>query len=96
MRLSPPWFNHATITGSIYDPQQALTAGFLDALCEPAEVLPRALATGARFTMLDMTAHAGTKQRVRAPALAKLREGIDLELRVARACSCAGPRYKWL
>jgi enoyl-CoA hydratase len=82
MRLSAPWFQHATITGAIYDPEQALRAGFLDEVCEPDAVLARAEAAAQRLTKLDMAAHAGTKLRVRGPALAKIREGIDSELRV--------------
>ena len=82
MRLSPPWFNHATLTGTLYDPEQAQQAGFLDFVCAPADVLERARAAAERLTKLDMKAHAATKQRVRGPALAKLREGIEQELRV--------------
>ena len=83
MRLSPAWFNHSTITGAFYDPEAALTAGFLDAVCEPAAVLDRARAAAERLTKLDMPAHAGTKLRVRAPALAKIREGIEQELKLS-------------
>jgi len=82
MRLSPAWFNHAALTGTLYDPQQAQQAGFLDEVCEPADVLPRARAAAERLTKLDMPSYVGTKQRVRGPALAKLREGIELELRL--------------
>lgn len=42
MRLCTPWFQHATVTGTLYEPLQAQRAGFLDEVCEPAQVLPLA------------------------------------------------------
>ena len=81
MRLSAPWFDHATLTGTLYDPEQAQRAGFLDELCEPGELQERALAAARRLCKLDMQAHAATKLRVRGPALARIRDGIDAELR---------------
>src|SRR5262249_47566855 len=79
LRLAPAWFSHATLTGTLYGPQDALRAGFLDAVCPHAEVLTRAREEAQRLTKLDMPAHAGTKQRVRGPALATLRAGIEEE-----------------
>ncbi|MET0390716.1 MAG: crotonase/enoyl-CoA hydratase family protein [Polyangiales bacterium] len=80
MRLSAPWFQHATITGALYSPEDAKQAGFLDAVYDSSELLERARAEAVRLSQLDMTAHVGTKLRVRGPALAKLREGIASEL----------------
>jgi enoyl-CoA hydratase len=81
LRLSPPWFNHATLTGTLYPPHEAQTAGFLDRVVAPDEVLAVASEEALRLTELDMAAHAGTKQRVRGEALRRMREGIDRELR---------------
>lgn len=79
LRLTPPYFNHATTTGTLYPPDQALAAGFLDRLVDPADVNAVARDEALRLTKLDMPAHAGTKQRVRGAALAAIRDGIAQE-----------------
>jgi enoyl-CoA hydratase len=79
LRLSAPWFNHATTTGTFYSPEDAKTAGFLDVVVPHAEVLTRAREQALALTKLNMPAHAATKQRVRGAALAKMRAGIDEE-----------------
>ncbi len=78
-RLSPAWFNHATITGTIYRPEAAVTVGFLDQLAAPEELAVVARAEARRLTSLNMPAHAATKLRVRAHALSAMRAGIDAE-----------------
>jgi enoyl-CoA hydratase len=80
MRLNASWFNHATLTGAMYSPDEAVRAGFLDAVFPAADLMARAREEAARLRSLNMPAYVGTKQRVRGPALAKLREGIDQEL----------------
>ncbi len=79
-RLATPWFHHATLTGTLYAPEQALVAGFLDRLAEPGAVLEAAREEATKLTLVDRSAHAGTKQRARGPALAALRDAIDHEL----------------
>jgi enoyl-CoA hydratase len=83
LRLSPPWFNHATTTGTLYPPDQALVAGFLDRVVDQADALTVAREEAVRLTKLDINAHAGTKQRVRGHALATIHEGIESEFAVA-------------
>jgi enoyl-CoA hydratase len=59
-----------------------VTAGFLDRIV-PAEQLEQAvLQTAAELSQLDMRAHAASKLRARADALARLREAIETELTV--------------
>lgn len=79
-RLSAPWFHHATTTGTLYAPDDARCAGFLDRVVEPSLVLDAAREEAQRLTRIDMNAHLGTKQRVRGPALASMRAGIEQEL----------------
>jgi enoyl-CoA hydratase len=79
LRLTPPWFNHATVTGTLYPPQQALAAGFFDAVVPHETVLEAARAEAVRMTKIDGTAHEGIKQRVRGHTLKLMREGIDAE-----------------
>lgn len=79
-RLATPWLHHATLTGVLYPPEQALAAGFLDRLVDPADVLTAAAEEARRLTTIDRSAHAGTKERVRRPALDAIRAGIVSEL----------------
>jgi len=76
-RLTRPAYDRCTITGAILDPAAAVAAGFLDALAEPADVLPTALATARELTRIDRAAHHATKLRVREAALAGVRDGLD-------------------
>ncbi len=83
-RLSPPWFNHATTTGALYLPDQALVAGFLERVVDHPDVLTVAREEARRLTTIDMNAHAGTKQRVRGHALTTIRAGIESEFAADR------------
>ena len=82
-RLTAPWFNHATTTGTLYPSDEALSAGFLDRVVEPSEVLAVAREEARRLTKIDMSAHAGTKQRVRGHALTTIRASIEREFAAA-------------
>lgn len=79
-RLSPSYFQHATITGAMYTPEEAVRAGFLDAVYPAPELLERAHQEAQRLRKLNMPAHAGTKRRVRAATLKLIRDSIDQEL----------------
>ena len=37
-RLAPTWFDHATLTGALYEPGRAQVAGFLHELVDPADL----------------------------------------------------------
>jgi len=78
-RLTPSWFNHATLTGTLYTPDEAFNAGFLDRVVAPEALLASAREEAARLTKLDMNAHRATKQRVRGSALSAIHEGIRSE-----------------
>jgi enoyl-CoA hydratase len=79
-RLSPTYFNRAANLAEMYSPTEAMDPGFLDGVVAPDQLLDVARQRAAALRKLDMTAHAGTKLRVRGPALAALREAIDTEL----------------
>lgn len=78
-RLAPAWFNHAATTGTLYGPEDALQAGFFDRLVPADDVVAEAEATARALMAIDMTAHTGTKLRVRAPALEAIRRLHDEE-----------------
>lgn len=79
-RLAPSYFQHATLTGAMYAPEEAARAGFLDAVYPQEELTARALEEAQRLRKLNMDAHAGTKRRVRAEVLKRIRDSIDQEL----------------
>jgi enoyl-CoA hydratase len=79
-RLTPAHFDHATVTGDMFDPSTAREAGLLDAVVPPAELHARAQSAAQDLASLDRSAHASTKLRVRKPVLDALRHAIDTEL----------------
>jgi enoyl-CoA hydratase len=79
-RLHPAAFNRTVVNATMYSPEEAVPAGFLDRVVPPAE-LPAAGREGALdLAGLDFGAHAATKLRARAGALAALRSAIEDEL----------------
>jgi enoyl-CoA hydratase len=79
-RLSPAHFDHAAVTGEMFDPQTARVAGLLDAVVPAAELDAYAERVACDIASLDRSAHVGTKLRVRKPVLDELRAAIDAEL----------------
>jgi enoyl-CoA hydratase len=79
-RLTPAHFDHAAVTGAMFDPRTAREAGLLDAVVPPDELDAVALAAARDLTALDRKAHAATKLRARRPVLEQLRHAIETEL----------------
>jgi enoyl-CoA hydratase len=82
-RLTPACFNRAVVIADIFPPEEAVAAGFLDRVAEPAELRAAAAAAAAQLARLDLDAHAATKLRAR--PLAVLREAIDADDAAYRA-----------
>jgi enoyl-CoA hydratase len=80
-RLTPSHFDHATVTGAMFDPQGAKDAGLLDSVVPPDELAEATRAALQELTDIDRRAHAATKLRVRHAVLAELRAAIEDELR---------------
>jgi enoyl-CoA hydratase len=76
-RLPRPYFDRCTVTGAILDPEEALAAGFLDELVAPEALADRARAAAEELKGVNQVAHAATKLRIRADAIAGIRDGID-------------------
>ncbi|NNE73281.1 MAG: crotonase/enoyl-CoA hydratase family protein [Acidimicrobiales bacterium] len=68
-QLVPAWFDHATVTGTLYDAAGAQRAGFFHELVAPDRLADAARAGAERLAAVDMAAHAGTKLRTRRPVL---------------------------
>jgi enoyl-CoA hydratase len=83
-RLTPAAFNRATILAEVFTPDDAVAAGFLDRVVPAAELRDAAQQIALGLAQLDMTAHTGTKLRVREAALTALRSAIDAEFGASR------------
>jgi enoyl-CoA hydratase len=76
-RLTPSAADRAAVTAAVFDPQQAVAAGFLHEVVEPDAVLPTARAwAAAAVSGLHAGSHTETKLRARAGVLAELRAGL--------------------
>ena len=76
-RLQPAAFQRSVINAEMFDPQAAVSAGFLDRLAPADALLDTAYAEAARLTELDMKAHHQTKLKARAGFLASLKDAIE-------------------
>jgi enoyl-CoA hydratase len=76
-RLRKSYFNRSVINAEMFDPQEALKAGFLDAVVAPEELMPAALAMAEQMKKLNMTAHANTKVKARKAFLETLDWAIE-------------------
>jgi enoyl-CoA hydratase len=79
-RLSPAHFDHAAVTGDMFDPPAAREAGLLDRVVPAADLDALARSVAEDLASLDRPAHAATKLRVRRPVLDELRAAIEAEL----------------
>jgi enoyl-CoA hydratase len=79
-RLTPAHFDHAAVTGEMFDPRTAREAGLLDAVVPAAELDAYAERVACDISSLDRSAHVATKLRVRKPVLDELRAAIEAEL----------------
>ncbi len=79
-RLAPTHFHRAVVLSEMFEPEDAVAAGFLDRVVPADELLARAREAARDLARLDRTAHTNTKLRTRAATLDALREAIDREL----------------
>jgi enoyl-CoA hydratase len=79
-RLLPAYLSRTVVTGEMYGPAEALTAGFFDRLV-PAAGLQRAAEEAAlAIGKISLANHAVAKQRLRGEAIAKIRQVIDEDI----------------
>jgi enoyl-CoA hydratase len=78
-RLRKSFLNRSVINAEMFDPQQALAAGFLDAVVAPEELMPTAQAVAQDMKRLNMAAHAKTKVKMRASLLQTLDAAIEAD-----------------
>jgi enoyl-CoA hydratase len=79
-RLTPAHFSRTAMTAELFEPREALAAGLVDQLVAREGLEEAVQAAVARLAGLDRTAHAATKLRARAGAIAAVRAAIEAEL----------------
>ena len=78
-RLRKSYLNRSVINAEMFDPQEAMAAGFLDAVVAPEELMPAARAVAEDMKRLNMSAHAKTKVKMRAGLLQILDDAIEAD-----------------
>lgn len=78
-RLAPVYFERSVSCSEIYNPKDAVTAGFLDKVVPQEHLLPTAFKIAELFSKLNKKAHKETKLKVRKSYLDSLSKAIDLD-----------------
>jgi len=79
-RLHPTHFDRTVVSATMYSPADAIVPGFLDRVVPPWELRDASMQAASELAELDFNAHASTKLRARANALAALRDAMAREL----------------
>lgn len=79
-RLRPMHLTSSTLFATIHDPDQALAAGWVDEVVEPAATLERALAHAGKLATLNKGPYANTKNALRERTVRYIREHMDQDM----------------
>ena len=79
-RLIPSYLNRTAVTGEMFAPAEAVTAGFLDCVVAPDEAEDVVAATLAALKAVHRPSHITTKRRLRETSAQAVRTAIDREL----------------
>jgi enoyl-CoA hydratase len=79
-RLTPAYFSRAVMTGEMFAPSEALTAGFFDRLVPASDLEAAADQAAEALTRINLPAHAATKLRARGQAIKTIRAIIDADI----------------
>jgi enoyl-CoA hydratase len=71
-RILPQYLTRAMIQAEVFNPDQAVTAGFLDEVVEASELDARAMEVARTLAQLPQSAYAGNKRLIRGKALAAM------------------------
>jgi enoyl-CoA hydratase len=72
-RLVKPELDRATLMATIYNPEEAQLAGYIDAVVAPGEVIAAATAEAAKLGAFSQQAFRATKQRLRGATIKHIR-----------------------
>jgi enoyl-CoA hydratase len=79
-RVHPAWLSRTVTLGELFEPEDAVIAGFLDRLSPADEVEERIDGVVAGLRALHAPSHTLAKQRLRRSVMAAMRDAIDSEL----------------
>ena len=79
-RIHPAWLSRTVTLGEMFQPEEALAAGFIDKIVPEADLNNVVEATAAVIAKFDPAAHRLAKTRLRAHSVAAIRAAIDEEL----------------
>lgn len=79
-RLTPAYFSRTVLTGEMFGPDEAVTAGFFDRVVPAAELESAAEAAAQALSQIHMVHHAAAKARARGAVIATIRAMIDADL----------------
>jgi enoyl-CoA hydratase len=79
-RISPRELGRATLEATIYNPESAASAGYLDAVVAGELLLTRAKEEAIRLGALSRTAYAATKARLRGATIKHVLSTLDADL----------------
>ena len=82
-RVHPAWLSRTVTLGEMFEPDDAVVAGFLDRAVPGNEVERTIDEVVAAMRGLRAPSHVLAKQRLRRAAMAAMREAIDRELTLA-------------
>jgi len=86
-RLTPTHFDRAVVSATIFTPDEATQAGFLDRVVAPDELRTQSVQAAQALLELNANAHTQTKLRARGVVLEAVREAIASELTVESLAS---------
>lgn len=78
-RLTNSAFNRSVINAEMFDPAEAVQAGFLDKVVAAEELEAKALEMAMQLTKLNMSAHRQTKLKTRKALLELLDQSIEID-----------------
>lgn len=76
-KLAPVYFDRSVINAEMYNPEDAVTAGFLDKVVPQEHLMPTATTIAKMFGKLNKKAHKNTKLKVRSESLERLVKAIQ-------------------
>jgi enoyl-CoA hydratase len=79
-RLDPRQLTAATLQATVYEPQAAASAGYLDEIVEAEQVVEAATRRAAQLGQYSAAAYAATKGRLRGGTIAHIRQTLEADL----------------
>ena len=76
-RVHPAWLSRTVTLGEMFEPDDAVVAGFLDRVVPATEIEHAIDDVVSSLRKLHAPSHALAKQRLRRPAIVAMREAID-------------------